>query len=245
MLLEEDGYSLHLMLNKFIYHIALGFFGLLILLSGACKKTGTHEESVDLGYAYFPVDSGIQKIYRIDSVAFDDNAGTIDTFHFLLKEEFSGFIFGQFAEPHMVINRFTSAYNDTIWKINTNWKPAGEVFVLRTNQNLQWVQDNKRVVKLVFPVGIIGTWNGNMFNETGRKNFQITSTTQSTLVADSIRLNECAVVLEGKITNNFEEQFIQSVYARNIGLVNFTNQQVFKQNGVPGGFAVYQKLIRY
>lgn len=213
---------------------------LLLIGFSACK---TNADDLDVpnyenGSKYYPLDSGIIRHYQVDSIAYDDNTGAIDTFRFVLEEEIIGTIVGQFQEPHWVIKRSVKK------ELSQIWEPRASLFVLGTPNNLQVVEENNRFVKLVFPLGNTNTWNGNMYNNLGRRNYLLQFKEQAFTLEDTSFI-DCAQIQEANIKNAIEEVFVRSVYAANIGLVDFTNIYLNTQTSGTSGYAIRQKLIYF
>jgi hypothetical protein len=219
-------------------HIIWALAALLLIGFNACKTNGDDMDvpNYEDGSKYYPLDSGMVRLYLVDSIAFDDNAGTIDTFRFVLEEEIIGNIYGQFQEPHVVIKRSVKKEMSQIWE------PRASLFVLRTPNNLQVVEENNRFVKLVFPLGNANTWNGNMFNNLGRRNYLLQFKEQAIITAD-MAFTDCAQIQEANIKNAIEEVFVRSVYAANVGLVDYTNIYLNTQTSGTSGYAIRQKII--
>jgi hypothetical protein len=204
----------------------------------SCTKTETREEMLDMGYAYFPTDSAWVKIYRVDSISFSDNTQSSDTFQFLLKEEFIGSTQASGIDNHRIIKRSVQFPNIPAWE------PRSSHFVLTTAQNLQQVIDNQRIVKLVFPIGKVQSWNGNSYNSLGKRNFYwenlfVTHAVSDTVYAPSV------TVIEAKINNFVEEVFISSTYAKGVGLIEFKTTNLSIQTSGISGYKIHQKLIDY
>lgn len=214
----------------FLFSFIVGFI--------SCSDKEMPQLPVELGQEYFPLDSGIVKIYQVDSISYNDNTQKIDTFQFLLKEEFLGYTNTQGSEQHKIIKR------SALFPGGQIWLPRTSLFVLATSINLQVVEDNQRIVKMVFPVGNVQSWNGNSLNNLGRRNFQWQNLYVNKLVADSISKPTISV-LEANVTNLIEEIFIRSTYAKNIGLVEFTNNNLNIQSTGVSGYKVYQKLLSF
>jgi hypothetical protein len=204
----------------------------------SCSKDEPTDELIDLGYNYYPLDSGWIRIYQVDSISFNDNTQTIDTFRFTLIENTSGKITGQDLAGHQIINRLVQT--DTSAKIQNR----SSLFVVSTSNNLQVIEDNLRIVKLVFPLGNVSTWNGNMMNNNGRKTFALQNIGASFTNNDTTFKN-CITVQEAQTNNLIEEILIKSVYCKNLGLVDFTNNYINTQQTGKSGYKVRQQLKYY
>ena len=67
------------------------FISILVLMISACSK----DDSEDLpenfaGYNYLPLSVGLENIYLVDSIAYDDFTGTVDTTQYFIRELFEG-----------------------------------------------------------------------------------------------------------------------------------------------------------
>ncbi len=213
-------------------------FVLLLGAITACKKSAPTNNSINLGYSFFPIDSGIVKYYAVDSIAYSDITHSSDTFHFILKEEFAGLISGQTFQYHREILR--SVRTDT----SQNWHARTSVFVIVNSNNLEWLEDNIRQVKLAFPIGNVLSWNGNQSNNLGRKTFLLQNIHQAFNNGDT-EFNDCVAVQESLANNAIEEILIKSVYSNGIGLIDFTNNNLNTQVTGVSGYKIHQKLIHY
>jgi hypothetical protein len=218
-----------------------GLFSLLalaLLLVSACQQKEPIDKVQDLGYDYFPSEINWEKTYLVDSIFFNDNTQSSDTFQFILKEETAGFEQAAGLEKHQVLKRSAQ------FSATQNWEPRSSIFVLKTAQNLQWVEDNQRIIKLVFPIDNIQSWNGNALNAQGRRNF-IWQKLNSNHVVLGTNYTETITVLEARINNLIEEILISSTYAKNIGLIDYTNNQLNFQTSGISGYKVRQQLISF
>ena len=221
--------------QKLLYLIVCAFLAFTI---NSCSNDKPEQATPDLGFDYFPLDSGWVKIYQIDSISFNDNTQTIDTFHFKLKETFSGVVESPDLFAHRVV--YMEAKQDS----SEDWLPRTSLFLLKTNNNLQWVEDNQRYIKLTFPAGQVQSWNGNAFNSLGRKNYQWQNLFSNFNNGDTV-FSDCISVLEAQTNNLVEEIYIKNVYAKNIGLVDRTNTNINTQSTGRSGYKIRQKLLTF
>jgi len=203
----------------------------------SCKKDAKNE-TYDLGYDYFPIDSGWVRTYSVDSISYNDNTQSIDTFHFILKEINSGIIQGHTLSGHLEILRLVQPDSSLFFV------PRNSCYVLQTENNLQRVDENIRTVKLIFPIGNIKTWDGNLLNGNGKKTFQLQSNSTNFNNGDTLFAN-CATVIEAQASNVIENILIKSVYCKGLGLVDFTNNYTNTQVSGISGYKVHQKLISF
>lgn len=209
----------------------------MLLLLGSCK-TKTEPDLPDMGFDYCPVDSGWVRTYSVDSISFNDNTKSVDTFHFILTEQMEGEITGQNLPAHRRVERRVKFDSSLIWETRS------EVFVLRNNNTFQRVEENARIVKLVFPIGPITSWNGYQYLGTGRRNFQLQQVGADFSNGDTL-FRDCIMVQEAYANNAIEDILVRSVYSRGVGLVDFINKNVNTQISGKSGYAMHYKLIEF
>lgn len=207
------------------------------LLYSACKED---KELVfpDMGYDYFPTDSGWIKVYSVDSISYNDNTQTIDTFHFMLMETFGTEVNGQGLENHREVSRMVLPDSASLWE-NRN----SAYFKLNGN-TLQWVEEGIRIVKIVFPVGNTLSWNGNQYNNEGKRTFYLQNIGLPYVASDTT-YPDCISIQEANISNPVEQIQRKSIYARKLGLVDYKNLYINTQSSVQSGYSVHQQLKYY
>ncbi len=209
----------------------------LIGLGIACKKS-TPGETLDIGYAYFPIDTGLTWIYQVDSISYNDNTQSIDTFRFFLMERISGQVDDQLYKNHQIVERYVRKNDSDTWQARAN------SYILKTANNVQVVDENIRIVKLIFPLGNVQSWNGNMYNNKIRQTYTLQSLNIPYNTGDTTYSNTVTVIHDPPI-NVIEEILIKSVYARDIGLISFSNTYINTQVTGKSGYRVNQKLISF
>lgn len=187
-------------------------------------KVEKPEPFFDFGYRFFPIDSGSYSIYWVDSIAIKDNA--IDTFNYFLKCQFVSSILNQNGEKIWRLQR--SIASDTL-----NWKEIENHFVKLTNTQLIVTESNKDFLKISFPIGVGKTWNGNIYNNLPKQNYQI------------LNLNTEMIIEEQNDSNFVFEIFKQSIYESELGLVKQYNTFIEKQNGMANGFRLKYTFLRH
>ncbi len=187
-------------------------------------KVEKPEPFFDFGYRFFPIDSGSYSIYSVDSIAIKDNA--IDTFNYFLKCQFVSSILNQNGEKIWRLQR--SIASDTL-----NWKEIENHFVKLTNTQLIVTESNKDFLKISFPIGVGKTWNGNIYNNLPKQNYQI------------LNLNTEMIIEEQNDSNFVFEIFKRSIYESELGLVKQYNTFIEKQNGMANGFRLKYTFLRH
>lgn len=205
----------------------------VLLVFGSCKKVSNNNVVSDLGYEYFPLRLNAISIFNVDSIAFNDNTKTTDTFNFQIKWQTDTVYNAQNGNKVFVINQFVKD------SVNNTWLSTQNIFVETNNSQLIIKQNNTSVVKLIFPLGNTKSWNGNMYNTLPRKTFLLTYFNEP---KDS--LLTCRVQ-ESNSINAIEEDVSYAVYAKNIGLISYYNKNLNKQADGTSGYIINYTLISY
>ena len=96
----------------------------------ACKQE-IDTVNIDMGYNYFPDDSGVYVIYKVDSMIFDDFTNTKRTSTKYLKE----IVTDQFIDNlGRTAKRIERSYSDTI---THTWQLYNVFYVVKTNKVLE------------------------------------------------------------------------------------------------------------
>ncbi|MFN6039000.1 MAG: hypothetical protein ACK452_11080, partial [Bacteroidota bacterium] len=143
--------------------LQISFVFLFVMLQ-SCKKDQPLDTS-DNGSDYFPANKNSFITYECDStVHLDLNVG-IKHYKFLIKEKIDSNFTENEGKKAIRISRYkkwiqydTLSTFDTIWKIQDVW--WGNV----DDRSVEIVEENNRIIKLVFPVEVGKTWNGNAYN---------------------------------------------------------------------------------
>jgi hypothetical protein len=206
------------------------FLPLLLLLAiAACKPEETENPSI--GYDYFPLHIGKTLVFAFDSIAFNDNTKSSDTFYYELTWRVDTFFTNQSGYPVYVINQ---SVKDTG---SGNVFNRMALFAEINPQQLVITENQLAFVKLVFPLGNVTSWNGNMYNTLFRQTYQLKYFNKP-----ENGLNT-AFVQEANNINAIEEEVRYSIYAQNIGLIAFYSKYLNKQIAGTSGYIVQLKIL--
>ncbi|MBS1582111.1 MAG: hypothetical protein JST66_07940 [Bacteroidetes bacterium] len=127
-----------------------------LVLGGGCKKEDPPR--IDLGYGYFPTDTGRWIEYRVDSAWLDQPNGLGDTITYALREA----ITGDFTDPEgRAAQYLRRSVFDTVtdtWSVKDIW------WQTRTATQAERTEENERRIKLIFPPRTGQYWNTNATN---------------------------------------------------------------------------------
>ncbi|MCB0506697.1 MAG: hypothetical protein R2739_08720 [Chitinophagales bacterium] len=120
----------------------------------SCTKAVTYDE-YDYGYNYLPTDSGRFVIYKVDSILYNDFDHSRRYSSIYLKEKIGEQFTDNMGRNAKKILRY---YSDTL---TSNWEIFNVDYLVKTEQNVERVEDNLRYIKLTFPNDVNTKWLGN------------------------------------------------------------------------------------
>lgn len=201
--------------------------GVFVLIFVSCERIV--ETLPPVGQAYYPIEEGRYKIYQIDSLLYDEyNCNTVRT-RFQVKEVTGAAIIDGERATAYRIKRYQRITDADPWVLTEVWTEKLE------DQQIQRVEDNQRMIKVVFPVKEGTTWDGVVYirNDTlvpirggsidlykDWDRFEYGPVGQPYIDTVSNKVYEDAVqITQVDKTNNIERRYSTEVYAKGIGLV--------------------------
>ena len=127
----------------------------MIFLS--CGKDVIPADDVELGKDYYPLSVGHYVIYDVDSIIYNDFTSTTDTFNMEFKDVVSSEFTDNEGRPSFVIDRYLRQDSTFPWVENLTY------YATSTNFRLEVIENNLRFIKMIFPVKLNTSWNGNSY----------------------------------------------------------------------------------
>lgn len=215
-------------MHRIIIPVVAILIGLVSFSS--CKKTTADLSGLEKGVNYAPFEIGKYIIYDVDSTIWDD----------FLKAE----IHHRSQMRYDIVDTFTSG-GELSYVINVLSRPTTAdpfvpndvIYVTVTDSRIVWTQNNRKFIKMVFPVNKDVSWNGNAmipFLNEGNEQYAGEQWSYSYSNIDQIfdpgnNLYEHTVTVNqiNDSLNNPEEDpsayayknYSQEVYAYNVGLI--------------------------
>ncbi len=234
-----------LKLLKFVTYFMLKLFTPVLavaLFLGIASCRSNKEELVTKGNEYFPLKTGIIRLYQIDSFIYDNYTGETDTLSNSLREEVKGYFVDNAGDTTFKVE--LSAYNT----IRSKWE-VQQTFTRKITGNyaIENIFNNPEV-KLLFPINTYKTkgssyiWNLNMFNNNEPANVKYTAVF-TTFFNGYNSYNDCVNVNLQKQQLGVIHNVREEVYAKNIGLVyrHIDKSDSLTQN-TRGGYEVFVRL---
>lgn len=208
------------------------FLFLIISLSTLLIVSCKHETlpPSDVGYSYFPVNTGHWVIYDVDSTAWDGfipdtSAGHMKHYHYYIKEIVESEYYDNEGRLTQRLERYQKLCDTCDWFIKDVWA------VNLTPSTAEKVEENYRIVKMAFPIDGSITWNGNAFisgesyilfssNTFGEQEYEYEDIFEPKTI-NGLSFDSTVKVIERPVTDtNAIEAYNQyAIYARNVGMV--------------------------
>lgn len=206
---------------------------LLLILSCLCILLVSCDETedfvLDTKEAYYPLEIGKYITYSVDSIRYSSSSGggiDVDTSTFQWQE--------------MVVDTFRDGANRLVYEVermrrdsaSQNWQLVNVLAVTKTEDRVEWVEDNRRFVKMLFPLKLEDTSNVfQYFDE-----FELVSVNGEVIEAfksweylvdeldipssvNSFSFDSTSTVSYANSENVIELRLAKEQYAKNIGLV--------------------------
>jgi hypothetical protein len=178
----------------------------------SCSKEKEEYVEPYLGHDYAGLEVGKYVIYDVDSFFYDDFNGMIDSSFYQIKEVVDAEFTDLEGDEAFKIIRYRKESDTTGWVLIDVWQSK----LITTN--FQKVEENVRFVKLIFPINVNDTWNGNILNNEGEQTYTYTAVNQSENIGGNA-LSSVLTVLQFEEINLIEEKVFEEKYAKGIGMV--------------------------
>jgi len=218
-------------------------FWVVVLLLSGCKDDEIVPQ--DIGYGYWPANTGHWVEYEVDSLWQEDVIGARIAAHYLLREVIDSQYVDAQGRAAQRIERFVQDSTGA-WIIKDIWTQT------RDNTQAEKTEENLRKLKLAFPVRAYQQWNAHVY--IGDDGLEFTTDDEMEVEVDEVDApwgngvlsfdSTCTVVSTYEtnfiVTKRFEER-----YAKNVGLVSKLWMQYDKQDGVPMGDGINQDTVGF
>ena len=224
-------------MSKNLLFSVLALFSLVLFI--ACEPEFIPATSNELEMDFMPIDSITTWEYRMDSIIFDDEGMTVDTFISYRQEQ----ITGQFmdAEGKVTYRLVVSKKQD--W--NDEYKET-DLWTAQLNEaGFQRKEENLNFIKLLFPIVLGDTWEGNQFPADtevfiagesiqmySNWQYEYDSRMDTFTVRDQV-FNDVVKVFQANNTNEIERRYSVEYYAKGVGLIQ-RNMEIVNSQCPPG-----------
>ncbi len=231
-------------MRRFLQIIALCLTAVLIFYS--CDKENIKPEDVEFASdkEYFPLKTGKSLIYKITAITINKPSNYFDTAVYYLKERTDIPFVDNEGDTAYRIERYTSPTMNN-WKISDIWEAK------ITEKTAEKVEENRRIIKMKFPLSEGMQWNANIKNEQNELYSTITSLSNR-YSANNQNFDSCISINWNNEDSIVNLQSKCEKYARGIGLVYKDSLNIYSDeiiiglpiiNRVTSGTIYYQELV--
>lgn len=195
----------------------------------SCGDDETVNLDIDFGYEYFPLEVGQYRTYAADSIIYDLTGSgiVIDTHSFQVRD--------------IIVDTTVDNENRVVYIVHhqereldeTEWQLRNVFTAVQTEIRAEWVENNHRFVKLLFPVQQDQTWNGNQFIDESEiieiagesvemfKNWGYSVVSKGEAVnLNNLNFEDVVTTIQADDENLIERRFATEQYARGVGLIH-------------------------
>lgn len=183
--------------------------GIGIFAFGCTKQV--NEPTPDLGLSYYPLSLNSAIVYDVDSTVYDDFTGISTKYTFQLKDSITSKIKDALNQDVYRVERYKK-------KPNENWAFQRTITRNIVANRAEEFMDNRRFVRLVFPLVLNVQWNGNLYNNLESWPYQITKLNEASTINNK-KIDSTLTVSQYNEINLIREDVYSEVYAKHIGLV--------------------------
>ena len=187
----------------------------LCMIASSCKET-ENNEIPDPGYGFFPLEIGSYVVYKADSIFHDHPVANIpgihDTAHYYIKEVIESEFLDAENNPSMRIVRYKRNNADEPWDLRNVW------FARRSASNAERVEENKRYVKLGFPISKYSNWDGNALNDLDEWRCKYDSLYNQREIG-GLAFPQTLRVSQRDYLTEVNDEYAYEIYAKDVGLI--------------------------
>lgn len=192
---------------KYVIYILLVVFVFLV----SCTEEGNNSDFFS-GEDYYPLVTGDYLSYKITEITIDKPSDLYDTSVYYIKEIVDIPIIDNEGDESFRIERHIRLTEENPWEIHTVWSSK------RTSNSAEKVEENRRIVKMRFPVRVDLSWNGNLFNDLDDKDYRVSYFNKPYEIG-TFTFDSCLMIVQDSSESLIHRDLAYEVYAIHKGLV--------------------------
>lgn len=220
-----------------IFSATLFLLGFMLFFS--CKKKTT---DFDMYYDYFPINQGHYVVYQVREIYTDVQVNQKDTFDYYLKTVLEDTTLDNSGRVARKYVRYISSNSTGPWTAKDVWT------CIIQNGKAELVEENNRVIKLVFAPSEDDNWDMNVYNTLGEMECYYSSIHKPYSILGST-FNETVTVEQEDFTSYIDYRRKYEVYARGVGLAHkfYKDLKIIggNVNNIKSGKELEMKLVSY
>lgn len=214
------------------------YFIFISIIVFACKKESS---KINLHFDYFGLTQGRYVIYEAEEITHLSN-GAHDTIHYQLKTVIGDTVNDNSGRLGYKYMRYKRNVASDPWSISDVW------FIIIADNRGELIEENERIVKMVFAPTSAKKWNGNASNTLGEQEYSYTDI-HIPLTINGIQMDSTVKVIQEDEFNLIQWRKKYEVYAKNIGLVKKHYQHLdisnFDITDISTGKELFLDILEY
>lgn len=211
--------------------------GLFLFIS--CKKETSNK--VNLHHDYFGIEKGRYIVYDVKEVNHLSNNNK-DTIEYQLKTVIGDTVHDNAGRVGNKYMRYTRNLSTDNWVLKDVW------FIILADNRGELVEENERIVKMVFAPTSDKAWNANNFNTLGAVEYSYDDL-HTPFQISGIHMDSTVKVVQEDVFNLIQWRKKHEIYAKNIGMVKKHYQHYnisnFDVQNISTGKELYMNMIQY
>ena len=192
---------------KAVIYTLLGVFIFLV----SCTDENNNSEFFS-GEDYYPLVTGDYLTYKITKITIDKPSDLYDTSIYYIKEAVDIPIIDNEGDESFRIERFIRLSDENPWEIHTVWSSK------RTSNSAEKVEENRRIVKIRFPIKVDLSWDGNLFNDMDKKEYRVSYFNKPYEIG-TFAFDSCLTIVQDSSESLIHRDLAYEIYAIHTGLV--------------------------
>lgn len=210
----------------------------MFLIVSGCKKDEFETVKETPDRKYFNQSIGSYSVYSVYEVIYDDFTNSIDTFEYQLKELNQSYFTDNLGRKAVRIERYKRNNDTADWTFLNTWYSVSDSLMAER------VEDNKRFIKLSFPISSDAVWNSNALNMDNVNNVYY-GMRHNKYKLDSFSFDSVVSIESNTINNSFRERAFKEIYAKHIGLIYKNFVFIDKMGSLVRGSRTVLKLRKH
>lgn len=216
----------------------------MFLLIFASCETEVEEVPTDFGFEYQPLEIGLFWIYEVEQTSYFGENDSEDE-QFFYRDLIRTFYLNEAREQVFVITRAKSTDR-------SNWATQFEYTLLRREFRLLRTIENQTLVNLVFPPELGKIWDGNIYRDMDKDEFEIDSVGNN-MMGDASSANIIRVNQEDSDDEITYRDIRYEVFEKGVGMIEkydevltyCSRNECLGDKLIDSGSVVYMKLVEY
>lgn len=212
--------------------------GLVLVMLFGCKKK---EYDLDMHYDYYPMQRGTYQIYDVIERNYLSN-GQVNQLNYQLKTVIADTFIDNGGKTHYEFHRYKRPTASDEWVFSDLWT------TYRNGNAQELVEENERMVKLIFPISKTTTWDANAYNLQSTQNCVYQNLFQPKTF-NGLTFDKTVTVLQEEEHNLIMYRKKFEVYAKGVGLVQkhyqHYNISYFDTTNIETGKDLYYSIVAH